>query len=133
MKKIPLPIMILGWILSAFGVFAFLSCFSIIGNPAAIIDGFNFAADNASHAAAWMIGGRSLGQAILMIIGLLSNNRKILSAGFAMRAVTELGDVVAGAVYGVSPLPMLVMLGIFIALEATSAYWLGFRLMDEQK
>ncbi len=133
MKKIPLPILIFGWILSAFGVFAFLSCFSIVGNPAAIIGGFNYAADNASHAAAWMIGGRSIGQAVVMVIGLLSGNRKILSAGFAMRAVTELGDVVAGVVYGVSPLPMLVVLIVFVLLEATSAYWLGFRLKDEQK
>jgi hypothetical protein len=130
MKKIPLPIVIFGWILSAFGVFAFLSCFSIVGDPSGIIGGFKYTADNASHAAAWMIGGRSLGQAVLMIIGLLGNNRRVLAAGFAMGAITELGDLIAGIVYGVSPLPMLVVLGVFVVLEAISAYWLGFTGKD---
>ncbi len=127
MKKISLPIAILGWILTAFGVFATLSCFSIVGNPTAIISGFDYAANNAAMTAAWMIGGRSLGQAIVMVIGLLTGNRKVLMAAFIMRAVTETGDMVSGLVFGTGA-PILV---VFVLLEIASAVWLGVKAKDE--
>jgi hypothetical protein len=120
--NIPAPITAFGGFLAlaslAFGLFYAL-------NPGKTIP-YLHAQIPADRLAVWLVGVRSVSQAALMLVALLSGNTRFLQGAFIMRIVNEVGDETAMITSGKFRLLIFLYFVLLIIGEASCIWALGW-------
>lgn len=115
--RIPLSVTVISILLALVGLFATWAGYTDI-SP--IIAGFSHAEPTADAAAA-MIGARSLAMAVVLVLGLLWRDARVLLAGFVMAILRESQDLWISLARPDLPRPFA-MIGAFAAIIAAEAY-----------